>query len=288
MTGARELLEEYVATAPSDAAVGLSALEADEAAEVLAALAPTAAARLLQEMSFSAAGRALAALEPGSLNDVCRELPIALLANLVRRLGDGGPSVLEHLDERLAEPLGRLLQYPPDTAGAVMDPFVTAVQAGAPAGEIRATLRRETGRPVEYIYAVNPDQTLAGVVDVPALFEADPHVPVSSLTRTTIDWVRVEMPLSAVEAHPGWQQYDMLPVVDQDKRLVGRIRHRRLRQLDRDGVVGRPDEHAVRTLVALGEVYWLGLSGLIQGLAAAATATTPPGRTAPADSKEAR
>jgi len=288
MTGARELLEEYVATAPSDAAVGLSALEADEAAEVLAALVPTAAARLLQEMSFAAAGRALAALEPGCLNDVCRELPIALLANLVRRLGDGGPSVMERLDDRLAEPLRRLLQYPPDTAGAVMDPFVTAVQASAPAGDVRATLRRETGRPAEYVYAVAPDQTLAGVVDVAALFEAEAQAPVASLTRPSIDWVRVEMPLAAVEAHPGWQQYDVLPVVDHDKRLVDRIRHRRLRQLDRDGIVGRPDEHAVRTLVALGEVYWLGLSGLIQGLAAAATTTARPGRTAPGNSEEAR
>jgi hypothetical protein len=154
-----------------------------------------------------------------------------------------------------------------------MDPRVTAVQASAPAGDVRAQLRRQPARIGEYVYAVDGSHVLVGVVDVAALTQADAAAPVSSVTRPGIDWVRVEMPLSAVEAHPGWQQYDVMPVVDAGQRLVGLIRHRRLRQLDRDGTAGH-DDRAVRTLVALGEVYWLGLSGLLQGLAAAATTTT--------------
>jgi len=271
VSGAGELLGAYVATAPGDAAVGLAALTTDEAAGVLSAVDPPAAARLLQEMAYAAAGRCLAALGSQELNGIARELPADVLANLVRRLGDDGPRVLESLDERVAEPIQRLLKYAQDTAGAVMDPLVTAVQASAPAGDVRAALRREPGRPAEYVYAVSAEQVLVGVVEVAALLEADPHAPVSSVTRRGIDWVRVEMPLAAVEAHPAWQQYDVLPVVDPDQHLVGLIRHRRLRELDRDGALGRHDDHAVKTLVALGEIYWLGLSGLLQGLAAAAT-----------------
>lgn len=273
MSAARELLDAYVATATSDAATGLAALTTEEAAGVLAEIDPVTAAALLQEMPFAAAGRCLAALEGEAISRIAHELPIEILANLVRRLDEDRPAVLDALGQDLAEPVGRLLTHPPDTAGAVMDPFVTAVQASAPAGDVRASLRREPGRPAEYIYAVSPEQVLVGVVEVAGLFAADPQAPVSSVTRPTIDWVRVEMPLEAVEAHPGWQQYDVLPVVDAHQRLVGLIRHRRLRQLDRDGAVSRHDDHGVRTLVALGEVYWLGLSGLLQGLAAAATAT---------------
>ena len=57
MSAARELLDAYVATASSDAAVGLAALTTEEAAGVLSEIDPVTAAALLQEMPFAAAAR---------------------------------------------------------------------------------------------------------------------------------------------------------------------------------------------------------------------------------------
>ncbi len=272
MSAARDLIEAYTATAPADAAMGLAALETAEAAEVLADVDAKTAARLLQLMSREAAAEFVRSLREADLGAISREMPAEVLAAIVRRLGEAVPTVLEALDSDVAESVRRLLEYPDGTAGAALDPLVTAVQATAPAGDVRAQLGRETARVADYVYAVDEENVLRGVVNLAALVEADADAPVSSVTRPGIDWVRVEMPLAAVEAHPGWQRYDALPVVDAAERLVGVIRHRRLRQLAHDGAVTSRDDRGMRTLMALGEVYWLGLSGLLQGLASAAAA----------------
>ncbi len=277
MTGARDLLHAYVATDAGDAASALAALPADEAARVLADMDPAAAATLVRHLSTAAAARCLDALDGAAVAGIGRELPLEHLAAVVRRLGDRGQHVLDGLEPETAGAVRRLLAYPDGTVGAVMDPGAPAVQARAAIGEVRAEVGRDAARVPKYVYAIDPDQALVGVVGVAALAEADPTAPVSTVTRAAVDWVRVEMPIGAALAHPGWHQYDMMPVVDGERRLVGVVRHRRLRQVAEDGPAERGEERAVRTLVALGEVYWLGLSGLLQGLAAAVDRPRPAG-----------
>ena len=280
MSATRDLIEAYATAAPADAAMGLTALDAGEAAAVLADVDAPLAARLLQVMSRPAAAQALWHLDAGDAARVCRDLPAEILAAIVRRLGDDAPRLLGRLDAPVAEPVCGLLEYPDGTVGAALDPLVTAVQTTAPAGDVRAQLRRESSaRVADHVYAVDDRGALAGVVDVAALLAAEPHAPVSSVTRSGIDRLRAETPLSGIEEYPGWQQYDALPVVDGAGRLMGVLRHRRLRQLAQDSAFVTRDDRGVRTLLALGEVYWLGLSGLLQGLAAAAaTTTTQPAR----------
>ncbi|MCL4845505.1 MAG: hypothetical protein KJ066_03115 [Acidobacteria bacterium] len=273
MSGLRDLLGAYVKLQPDDAAAGLTALPADEAAAVLGELEPQAAADLLRRMSSAVAARSLAALPSAAAERIGLEMPVEILASLVRRFGGQAGAWLDALDPRVAEPVRRLLAYPDDTAGAVMDPGVVALQAGWPAGEARTQLPPGPCG-IDHAYAVDPSHALVGRVDLATLLNADARVPLSSMVRPDIDWVRVEMPLAVVEAHPAWRQHDVMPVIDAGHRLVGVIRHRRLRQLDRDRATTSGDERAVRTLVALGEVYWLGLSGLLQGLAAAANSAS--------------
>lgn len=275
MTEAHQIVEAYVASQPGDAGLAASALEADEATALLAELTPGSAASLMQHMAPGVAARCLAALDAETGLAISRELPVEILAGLLRRIGDGAATLIEALEPEIADPVRRLLASPDGTAGAVMDPMAMTIPAESRAGDARGLIQREAVRMPDYVYAVDARQVLAGVVDVAALMAAPADAPVTSVTRSGIDWIRVEMPLEAVEAHPAWLRFDVLPVVDAEQRFVGLIRHRRLRQLSREGGTASGDDSALRTLVALGEVYWLGLSGLMQGLAAAANAPAP-------------
>lgn len=265
MSAVHDLLDAYVAADPTDAALGLAAQPTGEAVEVLAGCRAATAAVLLRHLPSASAARILDACDDVDVGAIGREVPADILAALLRRLGDRASRVIDRLDAGAADRVRVLLSWPDGTAGAIMDPDVSTVPVAATAGLVRDEIREAPPFGTR-IYAVDAGQVLVGVVNVARLFEAADAEPVSMLLLPGLEWVRVEMPLPAVQAHPGWEHDDVLPVVDAARRLVGSIRHRRLRQLAHEHAGGPRDDRAVRTLVSLGEVYWLGLSGLLQGL----------------------
>jgi hypothetical protein len=54
-----------------------------------------------------------------------------------------------------------------------------------------------------------------------------------------------------------------------------------MRQLLETHRQGTPGEPAVQTVMALGEIYWLGLCGLLQGFATTAADASAPRKDAP-------
>ena len=266
MSAVHDLLDAYVAANPADAALGLAAQPTGEAVQVLAGCHAVTAAVLLRHLPSASAARILDACDDVDVGAIGREVPTDILAAMLRRLGDRASHVIDRLDAAEADRVRVLLAWPDGTAGAIMDPDISTVPVAATAGLVRDGIRGEAPPFGRRIYAVDAGQVLVGVVNVARLLEADDAEPVSMLLLPGLEWVRVEMPLPAVEAHPGWEHDDVLPVVDAARRIVGSIRHRRLRQLAHEHAGGARDDRAMRTLVSLGEVYWLGLSGLLQGL----------------------
>jgi Mg/Co/Ni transporter MgtE len=277
MSASRDLFEAYVTAEPVDAGMAVAALPPEDATAWLLEAEPTTAATLIQHMPGPAAARGLAGLPAEDAARVAEQIPLDELATLLRRCEPAVTAgVLDALPGDLTSALRTLLATTEGTAGAALDPRVPVVQADATAGDVRAYLKDVYTRLFDYVYVVEEDRTLIGVINLDALATADAHTPARQVTRDTVDWLRVEMPLDAVQAHPGWQRFDVLPVVDGRSRFVGVVRHRRLRQLLREGQASPRDDSGMRTLMALGEVYWLGLCGILQGLSTAAS--LPPER----------
>jgi hypothetical protein len=74
------------------------------------------------------------------------------------------------------------------------------------------------------------------------------------------------MPVRLVREHPSWAEYHAIPVVDEEDRLVGAIRYQTLRRLEREAARERADPSQMTTL-ALGELFRLGTTGLVAGVA---------------------
>jgi hypothetical protein len=74
-----------------------------------------------------------------------------------------------------------------------------------------------------------------------------------------------------------------MPVVDEEDRLLGAIRYQTLRRLEREAADQEPNP-VMLTARALGELFQLGTTGLVAGVAA--TAFT--GRELPAEDREGR
>jgi Mg/Co/Ni transporter MgtE len=273
VTASAALVERYVATHPREAAQQLDPAPADDAARVCGQLSPECAAVLLPHLAPVQAAQVTARLAPGTAAAVLQHVPLDLAAWLLRAQDvETMTPVLAELPSTRADAIRALLEYEPGTAGAVMDPEVLAVSADATVEETRALLQRHPAHLYYYVYALDSDRRLAGVCDLAELLQAAGG-PLRAILRTDVICLAAGMPLAVVFTHSGWAQLDALPVVGPGRRFLGVLRHRRMRQLlerDRPAAV----QPGVRTMMALGEIYWLGLCGLLQGIASTASTAT--------------
>jgi magnesium transporter len=218
----------------------------------------------------------VATLDPAAAAEALTTLPLDLASSLVRRLD---PVAAERLFEAMPETrdaIRALLIHAPNTAGGVVDPLVLTVPIAATVGETRRLIEREPGHLYYYLFVVDDAHRLAGVFDIAELMQADPAAPLSAIVKTHVVWIAAGTTLEAVVVHPGWHDFDALPVLAEDRRFLGVLRHRRVRQLAKQAQPANGNDRGVRTVIALGEIYWLGLCGLLQGISATASESVSP------------
>lgn len=83
--------------------------------------------------------------------------------------------------------------------------------------------------------------------------------------------------IAELDAHPGWREWDALPVVERSGAFVGAIKHKTLRRLGGPDIDPAGMQPLVQVLVGLGELYWLGLTGLLESLTARRPRNFTPG-----------
>lgn len=125
---------------------------------------------------------------------------------------------------------------------------------------------RESGTDLRYyLYVVDDDLLLVGVLGVEELMASDPAAGLADVMRRPVETLSARAGRNAILRHPGWKRYPSLPVVDEVGRLVGVFPYRTFQQLS-----GAPDEESdpstLGLALALGELFWWGAAGLFRGL----------------------
>jgi magnesium transporter len=218
----------------------------------------------------------LARMRPDAAAAAVAESRTDLASALLRRLDDSArAALLDRLPEAEAGFLRDVLRYPEGSAGALMDPCAMAVADDVTAGEALARVRRSPRHMLYYVYVVDRTRRLVGVVDVRELMLARPGEALTGVMRRPVARLSATMTRPAILAHPGWRHVHALPVVDEESVLLGAIRYQTFRGLEDE--VGHQSRRgdAVTTVFALGELYWLGLSGLLDGLSSVVKRRTP-------------
>jgi len=271
----QSLLTRYALARPDDLARHVDTLPPEEVGGLLADLDAGAASSFLPHLTAAQAARALATIDPAPAAAILRAVEPDLAAALLRRIDPNATrAVLEALPDTYAAALRALLAYPADSAGGIMDPLVLTAPLAASVADVRALVAAHADHLYYYLYVIDAQHRLAGVLDLAELLQAAPDASLSTITRTNVARLAADLSLDSLFAHAGWQLYDALPVVDAQQRFLGVVRHRRMRQLLATHKPPLSAEPGVRTVMALGEIYWLGLCGLLQGLASTASAPT--------------
>ncbi len=241
----------------ADAAQVMGDLPFDRLAELLAWFAPPSAAQSLELVEVNKAAAALS----GARHDIA--------ATIIRAMGPEARSrVIESLRPSARKATKNLLRYSQDTAGALMDPEALALAESISAGDGLNRLRRVAKHALHYVYVVSEDQKLGGVLNLPELMAARPDQLLGLIAVRPVQSIPARASWQTIVAHPAWKQFHALPVVESGGRFVGVLRYASIRKLEERLLDTGAQDHGAQTAAALGELYGLGLRGLVESAAA--------------------
>jgi magnesium transporter len=186
---------------------------------LLERLNPRIAADVLRFMPAEAAKIALRQMHPA------RAAPIVASFDQTEREG-----VLSRLPRRFASEVRELLTYPFDTAGALMDPRITAFSPETTVDDALRKMRTFKEKELGAIYLTDASGRLVGTVPLGEIATAPPETKLRDLVQGSAVGVYASATREEIVNYLNEQRVAALPVIDSDQRLVGVIRYRALVQ----------------------------------------------------------
>lgn len=226
-SGVPALLRRIIASHhPIDIAIAMRELDRDERESVFKLLDRTQAGIVLEELDEDVAADLTEVTDEQELAEIIDEVPPDVGADLVNLLDEQqAHRVLERIPDEESEELEELKQYDPDTAGGLMTPEILFAPTDITAREVILHVKNQRV-PLEslaYVYVVDEQRRLRGVLDIAELVMADPD---DALGEVMVpDPVAVTPDTDQAEAARLVDQYDIdaLPVVSEDGVLVGQV-----------------------------------------------------------------
>ncbi|MDA0990161.1 MAG: magnesium transporter [Verrucomicrobia bacterium] len=199
-----------------DSEVGefLAQLDPPLAAKLFTSLRPDQAAACLPHIPQSSAAAMLAACEAAIVS-----------ARLVLLDESERQRHLAQLPPEAAKEIAELMAYPPNTAGALMDPRVTTFRPDTAVRDVTARLKSIRQKRIYTLIVVDTDGQLVGAVPLQDVILAEPRQTLGELIHGASPSVQALSPREVVVETLAQHPVTTLPVVDIQGRLMGVIRH---------------------------------------------------------------
>jgi Mg2+ transporter MgtE len=187
-------------------------LDVETAAEALSELQPDVQAALITGMDSDKAADIIEEMPPDEAADVLSDLPM-----------DKAKEILEQMEKEEAEDIQELLSHEEDTAGGLMTNVFIAYPPETSVAEAIERFRKdaEEVESVYYIYVLEANEKLLGVVSLRDLILADPDAKLSDIMETKLKTVTPDT--DEVDVGEIVSKYNLvaLPVVDTEGVLLG-------------------------------------------------------------------
>lgn len=210
---ATELQEAWAVLSPEERLEGLHLFPRPEAEDFLLSLSARDQAELLLSTT------------PTERRFWMRLLPLDDAADVIQAAPEEErDGLLALLDESSHREVAALLAYAEDDAGGLMNPHFARLRPEMSVDEAIAYLRRQARERLEtiyYVYVLDPEQRLLGVVTFRELFSAPPNKTVRDIMHTDVVTAHEEMDQEALSRL--FQEHDFLaiPVLDDERRVKG-------------------------------------------------------------------
>jgi len=216
----------YIRQYPGEVAEWLSSLPPREAVSAVVRIPANMTAAIWDKLPVHVALSMLDNLSLQQGRNILIHIDPARAALILRGVeSERRAHYLEGIEPLLAKELQRLMQYPPDSAGALMDPAIITFRDDAMVQQALRLLRRHRGAVSRHIFVVDEQGALEGVVDIQDLALANGKSRLSALLRpakTIVDIMATREEITEIlETH----KISELPVIDARGQLAGIIRY---------------------------------------------------------------
>ncbi len=217
----RDLLSELH---PTDVVEIFAELTLEEASLTLNLFDDEFIASVFEEMDYLEVARLLPELDRERLSSVLEEMAVDDLVDLLGDLpADEADQLLAMMESEEVKDLRELLKYDEDTAGGIMTKEYIGLSPELTVGEATDHVRQvaDESETAYYIYVVNEQRSLVGVLSLRELITSQSHLPLSDIMETNV--ISVSPDTDQEEVARAVARYDLLaiPVVNGNNRMLG-------------------------------------------------------------------
>lgn len=220
----RELKSIFSAMEPADIALVFEDISGDYLPLLYRILPKDMAAEVFVEMDNDEQELLITAFSDRELKEVLDEMYLDDAVDIIEEMpASVVKRILKQADPETRRQINEILKYPDDSAGSIMTIEYVSLKADMTVSDAFTRIRR-TGEDKETIntcYVTDKDRCLIGVVSVRTLLLADPDDLISEIMETNITYITTLEDKEEVAKQFSRYDYMALPVVDQEKRLVG-------------------------------------------------------------------
>ncbi|MDI6891020.1 MAG: CBS domain-containing protein [Thermodesulfovibrionales bacterium] len=187
-------------------------LDIDVAAETLSELTPETQIDIIREMDTDKAADIIEEMPPDEAADILSDLP-----------PDKAKEILEKVGIEEAEDIQELLSHEEDTAGGLMTTEFIAYPSEITVREAMEKFRKdaEEKETVYYIYVIDANEKLIGVISLRELLISDQDAKLSDIMVTQIKTISPEIDEKEVAAIISKYNLVAIPVIDAEGYLLG-------------------------------------------------------------------
>jgi magnesium transporter len=221
----RDLIENH-----SEAAVQLlEKLNPEEVASVLSHHPVSVTTQVWERLSPDIGMKAINTLDEEQAVDVLDNMdPTRAAAFLSMTDPESRETYLELIPESDSLELREILSYPPDSAGALMDPRVLLLRPDTTVKEALSRIRSLRRRGMRMLFVVDSENRLVGHVDIQDIAMATGNTLLEEIQRPVRAVVNAIAPREDVVELLEQYRLTDLPVLDAEDRLIGVVRYRNL------------------------------------------------------------
>ncbi len=187
-------------------------LDIKTAAETLSELEPEVQASIIEEMDTEKASNIIEEMPPDEAADILGDISAEKMK-----------AILERLDIEDAEDIQELLEHEEDTAGGLMTNDFIAYPPTMPVSEAIERFKQDAEEieTIYYIYVVDEEEKLLGVLSLRELLLAEPGKKLEEIMVTSLKTVQPDADENVVAAAISKYNLVAIPVVDNEGYLLG-------------------------------------------------------------------
>ncbi|NJC27423.1 magnesium transporter MgtE N-terminal domain-containing protein [Neolewinella antarctica] len=259
------ILNQFIKNHPQQAASALSECSEEEMITFLEASSPDVTISIISSMSSYKAAKYLEKIDMQLVLVIVDKMDLRAKRTVLRQCNEEfRDRLLDKMPPKQSSILRRKLAFTTETIGFLMNPLFLGFKNDLTVAEAIVIAKNGKERVSTNILVVDDKGKPEGVIKLRDLFFAARSTRVSALMKTEFPKFYADESVESIKNHSGWYEYQSIPVVDRYETLIGILDFKTIgeSQLSKE----EKNKNMGETGSALGELYRIGLTGLLQSV----------------------